>query len=595
MYVKVFVQMNSDLEMNGAEAVIKALVENGVEVIFGYPGGAVLPLYDALFKNKKIKHILVRHEQAAVHAAEGYARSTGKVGCVLVTSGPGATNAITGLTDALMDSVPLVCLTGQVPTHLIGTDAFQEADTTGISRPCTKHNYLVKNADLLCDVVHEAFAIASSGRPGPVLIDLPKDIQLTDVIYKKKSPKINKIKNNYETIIDANTISIVANLLVKAKKPVIYGGGGVINAGPEASSLLSELVDLLNAPITLTLMGLGAVSSENKNFLGMLGMHGTYEANMAMHNCDVMLNIGARFDDRVTGRLNAFSPNSKKIHVDIDKSSINKVVSVDYGIVGDARKVLSLLIKEIIKIKGETTNSLINEWWTKINEWRNKKSLHFNQTSKIIKPQQAIKSLYEKTKNMDPFITTEVGQHQMWAAQYFGFSKPNHWMTSGGLGTMGYGLPSSVGVQVAHPNSLVIDISGDASFLMNMQELSTIVQYKLPVKIFILNNQWMGMVRQWQELNHGTRYSESYTESLPDLIMLAKSFGIKGIRVNEIDELEHSLDEIINTDGPVIADIRIEKEENCFPMIPSGAAHNEMILSADDDNTNTSEVGLALV
>ena len=595
MYMKVFAQMDSDLQMNGAEAVIKALVENGVEVIFGYPGGAVLPLYDALFKNINIKHILVRHEQAAVHAAEGYARSTGKVGCVLVTSGPGATNAITGLTDALMDSVPLVCLTGQVPTHLIGTDAFQEADTTGISRPCTKHNYLVKNAELLCDIVHEAFAIASSGRPGPVLIDLPKDIQLTDVIYKKKSTKINKIRNNYETIIDKNTISIVANLLVKAKKPIIYGGGGVVNAGPEASSLLSELVDLLNAPITLTLMGLGAVSSENKNFLGMLGMHGTYEANMAMHNCDVMLNIGARFDDRVTGRLNAFSPNSKKIHVDIDKSSINKVVSVDYGIVGDARKVLSLLIKEIIKIKDETTNSLINDWWTKINEWRNKKSLHFNQTSKIIKPQQAIKSLYEKTKNMDPFITTEVGQHQMWAAQYFGFSKPNHWMTSGGLGTMGYGLPSSVGVQVAHPNSLVIDISGDASFLMNMQELSTIVQYKLPVKIFILNNQWMGMVRQWQELNHGTRYSESYTESLPDLIMLAKSFGIKGIRVNEIDELDHSLDEIINTDGPVIADIRIEKEENCFPMIPSGAAHNEMILSADDNNTNVSEVGLALV
>jgi acetolactate synthase-1/2/3 large subunit len=587
--------MGKDNKMTGAEAVITALVENGVEVIFGYPGGAVLPLYDALFKNKKIKHVLVRHEQAAVHAAEGYARSTGKVGCVLVTSGPGATNAITGLTDALMDSVPIVCLSGQVPTHLIGTDAFQEADTTGISRPCTKHNYLVKNADLLCAIVHESFEIASSGRPGPVLIDLPKDIQLTNIQYIKKPTKINKSFATVLPQIDIQVISQVADLLINSKKPIIYAGGGVVNAGLEASNLLTELVNLLEAPVTLTLMGLGAVSNKNKNFLGMLGMHGTYEANLAMHNCDVMLNVGARFDDRVTGRLNAFAPKSKKIHIDIDKSSINKVVHVDFGIVGDCKEVLSLLIKEIKKSHNIKSMQSKSSWWDQINNWRAKNSLGFIQGATTIKPQQAIKSLYEKTIDKDTYVTTEVGQHQMWAAQYFGFSEPKHWMTSGGLGTMGYGLPSSVGVQIAHPKSLVIDISGEASFLMNMQELSTIVQYNLPIKIFILNNQWMGMVRQWQELNHGSRYSQSYTSSLPDFIILAKSFGIKGLRVDDISSLDATIDEMISTNGPVIADIRVEKEENCFPMIPSGAAHNEMILSSDDKGADTSESGLALV
>ncbi len=581
--------------ISGAKAVINALVENGVEVIFGYPGGAVLPLYDALFENKKIKHILVRHEQAAVHAAEGYARSTGKVGCVLVTSGPGATNAITGLTDALMDSIPIICLSGQVPTHLIGTDAFQEADTIGISRPCTKHNYLVKDAEKLCQIIHKSFEIASSGRPGPVLIDLPKDIQLSNVKYVTKTSKIKKQNNDYSSNIDENLINKVAKLLLQAERPIIYGGGGIVNSGPNASKLLTELVNILDCPVTLTLMGLGCVPNTNKNFLGMLGMHGTYEANLAMHNCDVMLNVGARFDDRVTGRLNAFAPNSIKVHIDVDKSSINKVVSVDYGIVGDCKEVLSALVQEVKKLHNQKTMKSKTKWWSQITKWKDKNSLGFKQIGNNIKPQQAIKSLYEKTKNFDTYITTEVGQHQMWAAQYFGFSKPNHWMTSGGLGTMGYGLPSSVGVQIAHPKSLVIDISGEASFLMNMQELSTIVQYKLPIKIFILNNEWMGMVRQWQELNHGSRYSESYTASLPDFVKLAESFGINGLRVDNINNLEDTIDQLIDIKGPVIADIRVEKEENCFPMIPSGAAHNEMILSSDDNHKDTSNEGLALV
>ncbi|MBO6865003.1 MAG: acetolactate synthase 3 large subunit [Alphaproteobacteria bacterium] len=569
----------STKQMTGAEMVIKSLADQGVDVVFGYPGGAVLPIYDALFKQNHIRHILVRHEQGAVHAAEGYARSTGKPGVVLVTSGPGATNAVTGLTDALMDSIPIVCLTGQVPTHLIGNDAFQECDTTGITRPCTKHNYLVKDVNKLSRTVHEAFYVATSGRPGPVVIDLPKDVQFATGTYEM--PKSAAHKTYKPTVKPArDRIEAAVDLLLNAKRPIVYAGGGVINAGPNASKLLTEFVRMTNYPCTLTLMGLGAFPANEPQFLGMLGMHGTYEANWAMHDCDVMLAIGSRFDDRITGRLDAFAPKSTKIHIDIDPSSINKNVRVDLPIIGDAGFALEDLIKVFKARQKKNDAAAMDRWWGKIDEWRAIDCLNFKTNKDVIKPQEAIRRLYEKTlaDGRDTFITTEVGQHQMWAAQHFHFQKPNRWMTSGGLGTMGYGLPAAVGTQLGNPDGLVIDIAGEASILMNIQELSTAVQYRLPVKVFILNNEYMGMVRQWQELLHGGRYSESYSEALPDFVKLADAYGMKGLRAQKPDQLDAVIDEMLAHDGPVIADICVDKAENCFPMIPSGAAHNDMLL-----------------
>ena len=582
--------------LTGSEMLIKALRDQGVDVIFGYPGGAVLPVYDALFQQNDIQHILVRQEGGAVHAAEGYARSTGKVGVVLVTSGPGATNAVTGLTDALMDSIPVVCLTGQVPTHLIGNDAFQEADTTGITRPCTKHNYLIKDIADLPRIVHEAFYVARSGRPGPVVIDLPKDVLQNKSDAYIPPQDVRHRSYRPQTRAPEAAIAEAVEMIAQAKRPVVYAGGGVINSGPKASELLTRFVHLLGVPCTNTLMGLGAFPGSDPQFLGMLGMHGTYEANLAMYNCDVMINIGARFDDRVTGRLDEFSPRSKKIHVDIDASSINKNVVVDLPVVGDAGTVLEDLLTAWKARKLELDQKALKAWWAQIDEWRARDCLKFEQTGQVIKPQYAIKRLYELTKDRNPYITTEVGQHQMWAAQYFKFEEPNHWMTSGGLGTMGYGMPAAMGVQRAYPDALVIDIAGEASILMNIQELSCIAQYNLPVKVFIVNNQWMGMVRQWQELLHGGRYSESYTASLPDFVKLAESFHAVGIRCEKAEELDDKIMEMIETPKPVIFDCLVAKDENCFPMIPSGAAHYEMLLGPEDKaGKPISEEGMVLV
>ena len=585
--------------LTGAEIVFKTLEDQNVDHIFGYPGGAVLPIYDELKNHKTIKHILARHEQGAGHAAEGYARSSGKPGVVLVTSGPGATNVVTALADAYMDSIPLVCISGQVPTHLIGTDAFQECDTTGITRPCTKYNWLVKDVNDLAKVLHTAFEVATSGRPGPVLVDIPKDIQFKKGAYNFIKNKIVKKSNNsVKKKVSEKELDQLIEMMKKSSKPIFYTGGGVINSGPNASELLKELVSITGFPITSTLQGLGAYPGDDRQFLGMLGMHGTYEANNAMHDCDLMINIGARFDDRITGKIDEFSPKSKKVHIDIDPSSIGKIVKVDLALVSDVDVFLSALIK---RFKNKNKNFIdvnkenITKWWKQIDKWREKKSLSYKTSDTIIKPQYAVERLYELTKNQDTFITTEVGQHQMWAAQYYKFNKPNRWMTSGGLGTMGFGLPAAIGVQIANPGKLVVDIAGEASVLMTMQEISTAVQYKLPIKIFILNNQYMGMVRQWQELLHEKNYSESYSAALPDFVKLAEAYGCVGIRASKPSELDEKINEMISIDRPVIFDCLVDKTENCYPMIPSGKAHNQMILGPEDENKKISEEGKTLV
>lgn len=582
--------------LNGSQILLKVLIEQGVDVVFGYPGGAVLPLYDELFKQDAVRHVLVRHEQGAVHAAEGYARSTGKVGVVLVTSGPGATNTVTGLTDALLDSTPIVCLTGQVPTNLIGNDAFQEADTTGITRACTKHNYLVKDINELARILHEAFYVARSGRPGPVLVDLPKDVLIASGPYFSPRKVYHK-SYHPKTDADPAAINEAVQLMVQAKRPLFYCGGGVVNSGQKATHCLTHLVRETHFPVTLTLMGLGAVPASDQHFLGMVGMHGTYEANMAMHDCDLMLCIGARFDDRVTGKVTSFSPYSRKVHVDIDPSSINKNVMVDVPVLGDAANVLNDILEQWRMLEPQPEKSLLIDWWGKIEEWRSVHCLSFEETNRVIKPQRVIRSLYEATLNRDVYVCTEVGQHQMWTAQHFGFEKPRRWMTSGGLGTMGFGLPAAVGVQMAHPQSLVVNIAGEASIMMNIQEMATAVQYRLPLKVFIMNNRYMGMVRQWQELLYEGRYSESYSATLPNFVKLADAFGWTGLQVTQADRLDEIIQIALDTQGPVIVDIVVDPSENCFPMIPAGAAHNEILLGPTDKGRRElgSEEGMILV
>ena len=582
-------------QMTGAKMVVQALKDQGVDVVFGYPGGAVLPIYDELFQQNHIRHILVRHEQGAAHAAEGYARSTGKPGVVLVTSGPGATNAVTGITDALMDSIPLVVITGQVPTFMIGSDAFQEADTVGITRACTKHNWLVKDTDRLAETLHQAFHVATHGRPGPVVVDIPKDVQFASGTY---TPPQAARTDHYAPRVkgDLEAITALVDLIEQAERPILYTGGGVINSGPGASLLLRELADATGIPVTSTLMGLGAYPASGKSWIGMLGMHGTYEANLAMHGCDLMINIGARFDDRITGRIADFSPGSKKAHIDIDPSSINKVIRTDIPIIGDVGHVLEDLLK-VWKARGRKTNGEgLARWWAQIEEWRAVDCLKFKNSAQTIKPQYALQRLEALTRDHpDRYVTTEVGQHQMWAAQFMGFEAPNRWMTSGGLGTMGYGFPASIGVQIAHPEALVINVAGEASWLMNMQEMGTAVQYKLPVKQFILNNERLGMVRQWQELLHGERYSHSWSDALPDFVKLAEAFGAKGIKCDHPDQLDDAIREMLDYPGPVIFDCLVEKHENCFPMIPSGSAHNQMLLGEAETQGVIGDTGAVLV